>query len=335
MDPRTLRPGTQAPPRASDATGAVPTEALASVWVDFALARSNAARLLLRHRIDPPPAAVVETLAAPAPAAAQAPPVTTCNGGTLSAGTGGDLEVTGVCNVPAGTYRYRYVNVWGGGDLHFADAVIDFWASSILVESGGSLTAGTPTPIGTAGGRLTFHLYGGPTSDTNPPIACKSSATCGVDPAIWNGTVTTPVSLPGGVTDYFYGYGMNHGNDHGHLGMFGAKVLAVSYNGTLNLFGKKGGTYRSALPSDSGTSWVRLAKSVQKGARLLLVDRPVDWQAGDSIVLTTTDYLPGHSEKLTVLSVASNGKTVNVKEAIQYAPNGNDSRSSRPRARAL
>ena len=34
-------------------------------------------------------------LSAAAPAAAQVPPVTTCNGGTLAPGTGGDLEVTG------------------------------------------------------------------------------------------------------------------------------------------------------------------------------------------------------------------------------------------------
>lgn len=51
---------------APDATGAAAPETLASVWVDFALERSNAARLLLRHMIDPPPAAVVETLTAAA-----------------------------------------------------------------------------------------------------------------------------------------------------------------------------------------------------------------------------------------------------------------------------
>src|SRR5579875_2853894 len=75
--------------------------------------------------------------------------IAACAGGPLGPGTGGDLEVTGPCTVAAGTYQYRNVNIYAGGSLTFSDAVIDFWAQSILVENHGSLVAGSVAhPIG-------------------------------------------------------------------------------------------------------------------------------------------------------------------------------------------
>ena len=72
----------------------------------------------------------------------------------LPAGGGEDLEVVGACTVGPGTYHYGDVNVLAGGTLTFTDSEIEFWATSILVENDGTLTAGTPeAPIGTAGGR--------------------------------------------------------------------------------------------------------------------------------------------------------------------------------------
>src|SRR5262245_4475144 len=129
------------------------------------------------------------------PAAAEDP----CPSGFLSPGTGGDLEITGRhCSVRAGIYKYRNVNIWGGGVLKFLDDPgndkkgIHFWATSILVEDGGSLTAGELdereriTPIGWKGGSLTIHLYGkdqGPGTgkgDGGKGITCKTGRTCGV-----------------------------------------------------------------------------------------------------------------------------------------------------------
>jgi len=101
-------------------------------------------------------------------------------------------------------------------------------------------------------------------------------------------------NLPGNVNDCFYAY-MPLDYDGGGTtpGYFGYKVLALSYGGTLQLFGKKGATYSpSLLPSNSGTSWARLNKTIFKGNNTLVLDRAVDWQAGDQIVITTTDYLP-------------------------------------------
>src|SRR5262249_275640 len=105
-------------------------------------------------------------------------------------------------------------------------------------------------------------------------------------------------------------------------GFFGYKVLALSYGGTLELYGKRGATYGTVPPSSSGTSWVRLAKTVQPGGTTVALERAVDWEPGDQIVVTTTDYLPGHSEQLTIATVATARTSVTVTEPVMHAHNG-------------
>ena len=125
--------------------------------------------------------------------------------------------------------------------------------------------------------------------------------------------------------DYFYPYHalMFDGAKHGtpaSVGYFGYKVLGVSYGGTLQLFGRKGScTSNCDDPANTGTSWVRLAATVRPSdhdsgsdTTTLRLSAAVDWKAGDRIVLTTTDYLPGHSEELELMQDAS-GSTVVVK----------------------
>ncbi len=112
-------------------------------------------------------------------------------------------------------------------------------------------------------------------------------------------------------TDCFYQYENLDLDDKdkqdGHY--FGRKVLAVSYGGTMILRGAKGileGKATTAVPSDSGSSWVRLKGDVATGAPSFYVDRPVPtWTTGDQIVLTSTDYLPSHSEQLEIATVTS------------------------------
>ena len=282
-------------------------------------------------------------------AAAQA---TTCTTGSLPFGNGGDLIVSGgTCMVNvAGTYQYHNVNIINGGTLLFSDVKIDFWAESILVENTGSLIAGSTTaPIGTAGGVVTFHLYGQDqgTSGTAQGIPCQTPTSdtvgpCGVPLVLWNSNpmnVLDPTScvlaknvngfnqnLPGNVNDCFYGY-MPLEYDGGGTtpGYFGYKVLAVSYGGTLQLFGKKGATYLpQLLPASSGTSWARLNQTILKGSTTLVLDRAVDWQAGDQIVISTTDYLPGHSEAMTIQSVSTTKgtSTVLLTAGVAYEHNG-------------
>ncbi len=276
-------------------------------------------------------ALMLVVLARASSAAAQCPPP----GGTaLPPGAGEDLEVTSPYTVCAGTYHYGNVNVYGGGSLTFDDAAIDFWAASILIENQGSIIAGSPdAPIGTNGGTVTFHLYGkdqGAAPFGTAPgqggqgITCKSpGGLCGVPPSIWNST--GKVSLPGGVTDNFYAYDPMPYDDGGMVkGYFGYKVLALSYGGTLELFGKKGATYDTVEPSNSGTSWVRLAQTLPVGGTTLVLDRPVDWEPGDQVVVTTTDYLPGHSEQLTIApnGVSADKQTITVLEPARYVHNG-------------
>lgn len=243
----------------------------------------------------------------------------TCAGGAIANGTGEDLEVTGACTVGAGTYHYRNVNIHSGGSLSFDDAVIDFWAYGIIIEKDGSLIAGSETtPIGTAGGKLTIHLYGEDQGLGGSGVLCKTptSATveqCGIPKTVWDSNGGSKQMLPGVVEDYFYQYSPLRQDDGDSNAFFGYKVLAVSYGGTLNLYGEKGSTFSNLESSDSGMSWARLDGTVNKGATQLKIDREVDWEVGDRIVVTTTDYLPGHSEVLEIIAPAVDKMTFNFK----------------------
>src|SRR5262245_53699716 len=146
------------------------------------------------------------------------------------------------CQVKAGTYKFRNVHILDGGILRFTDANIDFWAANILVEKGGSLLAGVTkdgndekiTPI--ANGVVTIHLYGKDQTCENAECAGPKQGTgikCFADPA----SCGVP---PGGSV---HAYQPLPRDDADPQGYFGYKVLAVSYGGTLRLFGKKGATY--------------------------------------------------------------------------------------------
>jgi hypothetical protein len=206
--------------------------------------------------------------------------------GALPTGDGGDLVIsTGTVTVHAGVYKYRNVNIYGGGTLLFADEPggTDFWAQSILIEAKGSLIAGTAAaPMGTSEGVVTIHLWGAAQTKTGKGgqgITCLASATCGVPPDLWSSNTPSMINppscklakdvpgynqnLPGNVNDCFYGYEPIQYDGGGTTpGFFGYKVLAVSYDGTLQLFGKKGASLDPQKPSSSGTSWARLNASI-------------------------------------------------------------------------
>ncbi|MFC3228217.1 hypothetical protein ACFOGJ_13310 [Marinibaculum pumilum] len=238
-----------------------------------------------------------------------------------------DVLVSGACTISEiGDYFYGNINIVSGGSLTFVEPAeqdpgkpnrTSLWAASIVVENGGSLAAGVGSgvsPYGSNGNILDIILYGAKT-DAAATCATPQDANtgpCGVPTAIWNSS--TPQSLPGGVTDYFYAYhdmSMHTGGaaSPSDKGYFGNKVLAVSYGGSLALHGYKGTTGAAAADADptaTGTSWTRLAADLAPGATSLTVAEAVtgDWAPGDQIAVSTTDYLANHTEAFLVNSVS-------------------------------
>src|SRR5271165_2582499 len=255
-----------------------------------------------------------------------------CTGGTLDGGnqtSPQDLVITNMtCTVDGSktSYYFGKVYIFGGGTLTFNNVTMDFYAKSILVQNGGVLQSnGT---IGAGGQTLTIHLYG---SSTDQGITCKKMDNgnvvddqyCGVPTTVWgsntythypNTPCTKTPDLPGKVNDCFYPYGtFDQGDVAGAY--FGRKVLALSYGGAINLSGFRGAQGgMDNMPAVTGSSWMRLNATLNGGEDALTVSgMPADWQPSDPqhpiyIVVTSTDYLPGHAEQLQVGSVS--GSTV-------------------------
>ena len=267
-----------------------------------------------------------------------------CEGGTLDRGAplgqeGPDLVITNMTCTVDGTqtpYNFHNVYILGNGTLTFNNATMDFYAANILVQNQGVLKA---IGIGENNGGqvLTIHLYG---SESEPDVSCKklvngslvNDFTCGVptsDPDVWDSNkmnmrdpmsctktsqLMPPTRLPGGVDDCFYQY-----DDTTSQGAyFGHKVLALSYGGTINLSGYKGAQGGDdSNPAVTGSSWTRLNATLKGGeGSLTLSSMPTDWKPNDYIVVTSTDYLPGHAEQLQISSVS--GSRVNLVGPVAY-----------------
>lgn len=283
-----------------------------------------------------------------------------------------NLIVNGPCQVTtpsalevSGEWKFANVNILRGGVLEFVEkrnSLTDFWASAIIVESGGRMIAGRSTPslpppipgngqsesqmlqpvlssavaaFGELGGRLRIHLYGADQSNGDPTVqaqgaVCRSEELdpgqrpCGINPQAWdsNGMVKGTMPGGGGFKDYFYQYDPLLGDGKkdalGRIGYFGYKSIGLAYGASLELYGAKGALPPPADgqtedPTSSGNSWIRLGATLQPGATSLTLDRvpgaawaPARWTVGDEIVVTTTDYLPDHSEQLTITGISGN-----------------------------
>jgi hypothetical protein len=192
--------------------------------------------------------------------------------------------------------------------------------------------AGVPCNSSTGGGKATC---GAPTAlwesnvDANhkpkPPTECAKGAVdvsnCvrrvqAVCDALPDGPAKVACNnYPGPKDDFFYAYHPLFHDDGDMNAYFGNKTIGVGYGGSLQLFGKKGAIYNAndaackpTSADSTGRSWTRLAKTANKDAQSITVAIPnwdtgtkigcgLEWAEGDIIVITTTDYLPGHSEQ--------------------------------------
>jgi len=307
--------------------------------------------------------------------------------GPPASGTPPALIVDSCLTVGSGQYVYGYVNVIDGGTLYFQDdsGTIDFRANSVLVQQGGSVKAGSwCCPFGVHGGQLDIGIWGNdPTGQGKTPtpstagIGCVDAAGDSVDcfphhlaatphyctvpnsddPC--SGTTPTPNV---GDNALFEGH-----MDHSAGGLpfdagasFGYKVLAVTYGGSLELFGLKGvaaqdrtdpSVAQTACPVPTptaqhdpeawaaltGESWARLDATAMAGAPEIVLDRSVTWEPNDEIVIATTDWQTSHSELRTInnnqgggqLTLNGNlwfdhyGQLYDVTEDIPDPPNAN------------
>ncbi|OCT77099.1 hypothetical protein XELAEV_18032294mg, partial [Xenopus laevis] len=100
---------------------------------------------------------------------------------------------------------------------------------------------------------------------------------------------------------------------HGHLRspelpLYGAKTLAVR-EGTLDLHGQP-------VP----VTWTHLAQTAEAGTSTLILQKSVTWKAGDEIVIASTGnrHSQKENEKMTILSVSQDGKTVTLTQPLIY-----------------
>ncbi|MBA2685224.1 MAG: transmembrane domain-containing protein [Gemmatimonadaceae bacterium] len=93
-------------------------------------------------------------------------------------------------------------------------------------------------------------------------------------------------------------------SNEGALGL-ASKALSVSSGAALELHGAP------------RVVWTHLSATAPKGATTLMLERGVDWRAGDNIVLASTDFDPAQAEPLVVQSVSSSQVTVTT--ALKYA----------------
>lgn len=270
-------------------------------------------------------------------------------------------------------YVFKYVNVLNNGIIWFVDDgnTVDFRANSILVEQGGRIVGGQwCKPFGCNGGKLKIGLWGTDPSEQDTVSADGQGITCLTEGGCYPAELTTsphccqnsPLTNPcSSTTDceicnsgpsctsfnqnaIFEGYGsLPHDSANNP---FGFKVLAVSYGGSLELFGRKGvrpsdfvdpskkSPAMCRTPSDSfnssnwsvfsGYSWTRLGKTANVGDTTISLDRSVNWEKGDQIVVSTTDWHASHSELLTLNSaVNSKTYTASIASSFKFAHDGN------------
>lgn len=67
-------------------------------------------------------------------------------------------------------------------------------------------------------------------------------------------------------------------------------------------------------------SWTMLSETAAYGQRIIVLQNPVSWSAGDEIIVCTTGDLHSmhQTEEMTIASVSDDGRTVTLQADLEY-----------------
>lgn len=190
--------------------------------------------------------------------------------------------------------------VWDGGIIlgtSPADSELD-----IVIPYGTKLILDTDVELGTITVHGTLAI-----ANTTVHLICDSLIIEGVGAELEIGTEAERYSgdftltLKGDTTEEHFAHG-------GHN--MGARALLAYNGGTLNIHGA------------DVVAWTRLGANALPGNTSITMSEPVDWQANDVIVITSSDLSWTHAEQRTIASVSPDGLTVNLTQSLDYKHTG-------------
>ena len=66
-------------------------------------------------------------------------------------------------------------------------------------------------------------------------------------------------------------------------------------------------------------SWTRLAQNVHAGNVTIVVEEDTDWEVGDHIVISSTEFNQFEAEEVYIESVSEDGRTITLTKPLLYA----------------
>jgi hypothetical protein len=65
-------------------------------------------------------------------------------------------------------------------------------------------------------------------------------------------------------------------------------------------------------------SWTKLANSAFRGSNTITLEKSVDWEANEEIVITTTSYRPTQTETFKISSVSLDRRTLTLNSSLKF-----------------
>lgn len=92
---------------------------------------------------------------------------------------------------------------------------------------------------------------------------------------------------------------------------YGAKMIAALGNGRWEAHG----VGRTPI-------WTRLVASVKIGDTQLQLEHANNWRVGDEVIVTSTDFQPEQTERLTIKAVSNGGRTIQLEKPLLFNHHG-------------